>query len=159
MIVDLLLWAILLTAVLQPTRDRAVPALMFAVPAVLHGLLLGDTDGLYYYLSAALVDIGVLAVLSSLSSRSELVVRLAHISTASIVLNATGWVVWMLYLPPDGYNLSFIVLYAYALFTLTRRSRRHGYGGRTMDHRRGVLRRDPHPCRRATDGGSRTLWG
>jgi hypothetical protein len=158
-IVDVLVFAGLIAAALQPTYDRAVPALVFAVPAYLHGVLLGDADGLLYYLSGALVDIMVIAALSSLRTRSELVIRLAWISMASIILNTAGWMVWMAYIPPDGYNAAFAVLYAYAVFTLTRRGRRHGTGGRTVGDRGGVLRRDTHPCRRATDEDSRPLWG
>ena len=151
MIVDILTWALLAAALMQPTLDRALPALAFAVPAALNLVLLGDIDGLYYYHSAALVDLAVLEILRRLTTHSELTKRLANISVASIVLNIAGWPIWMLYLPPDGYNAAFAALYAYALFTLLRRSRRHGYGGNAMDHRGDIIRSDPHPCRRVTD--------
>ena len=36
----------------------------------------------------------------------------------SIMLNMLGWAAWMGFVPPDGYNFAFLVVYAWTLWVL-----------------------------------------
>lgn len=123
MIVDVLLWLLVIVALLQPTKVRLYAASLFAGFAMLHTLLLGSLSGIAYYGSAAAVDLGVVWAIDRIKSPSRILLILQFISIISIVLNAAGWAIWRLYLPPDIYNAAFGVLYFMALIVLLQKDR------------------------------------
>jgi len=114
LLIVLICWAV----ILQPSKPRAIVATIYAVPTLAHHIASDGWDDRVYFLSAALVDLIVIALLAAYPRRGLLGATLQKISVVSIALNAVGWAAWMLYLPPWGYVGSFILLYSWALWAL-----------------------------------------
>lgn len=139
MITDVLLWLLVVAVLFQPTESRLYAAVIFAGLTAVHGLFLSGLDGPWYYLSAAIVDLTILWGLSRISETSGTILSLQRISLISIALNAMGCGLWLLYYPPFAYDLTFILLYLAALFTLLKKDRAD-VGHNSMDRKHPGLR-------------------
>ncbi len=115
---ELLFSLMVAAALFQRTCFRSIAALAYVGGAVAHNYFLGDTTGLLYYGSAAIVDIGVLALIIALP-RADTPVRLLGLACIiSAGLNAVGWCLWFAYLPSSVYNTAFLGLYCFVLYAM-----------------------------------------
>lgn len=142
----IVLVALMLAVLFQPTMARAIAALVFASFSVVHDIAFSDLDGLAYYGSAALFDLIVILILN-FTPVTKLSIRLQLISAVSISLNFIGWIMWTLYLPPDAYNAAFIVLYSVGAFTLIIGSGGDDMGDHALDRRWPGFRRHDNKSR------------
>ena len=132
MIVGYLILVLSVVAVLQPTVARQKVAVVFVFAALLHDVAGEQLDGGMYYISAALLDSVIITITANFKETSQVTRSIHRICLASIVLNTAGWVTYMLYVPPVGYNLSFIFLYLWSIIVLMKRNRRYD-GDNTLD--------------------------
>lgn len=88
--------------------------------------------GFSYHGSAAIFDLLIIILVSGIRPLPELVLSLHRICAASILINVTGWVIWVLYFPPILYDLAFVALYAWLVVTLISRDKKN-VGGNTLD--------------------------
>ena len=132
MIVNYLILMLCTVALLQPTPARLKVASVFSGAALLHCIIGEQLDGGTYYLSAAILDSAIITITANFKEVSQITRDIHRICLASIVLNASGWVTYMLYIPPMGYNLSFIFLHLWSIIVLMKRNRRYD-GDNTMD--------------------------
>lgn len=139
----ILIGLIVIAAIMQPTEERLYAALLFALLAAIHYVVMYEVDGIAYYGSAALLDIAVIYFTARLAIISKVIREIQNICLASIVLNAIGWAMWMLYLEPHAYDAMFIALYSWALIILTRRESADVSGVDTMGGRRGHIHSVP----------------
>lgn len=131
MIIEWIIIAIAFLALRQDER-RFPAALVFAASLLIHDVFLSKLDGLFYYGSAALFDLIVITWLANLRQTSRLTVNLLRLSLVSIVLNFSGWIMWIMYQLPALYNLSYIVLYLCAIIALIKKEGL-GDGSYTLD--------------------------
>ena len=138
-------WLIITIAFLALRQDgrRFPAALIFAASLLIHDVFLSELDGLLYYGSAALFDLMVITWLANLKGTSELTVNLLRISLASVVLNFTGWLMWVSYLEPSLYNISYVLLYSCAIIALIKEEGT-GYGGYKLDRWASCFRVHPY---------------
>jgi len=127
-----LFYALVVVAFIQPNAPRFFAAVTFVSVTISHELFLSHYDGLAYYGSAALFDLGIIAITSGIRPVPKMVLSLHKICLASMVLNLVGWGLWFFYLPPVVYDASFVILYVWALLTFINRSGLD-VGGYTMD--------------------------
>lgn len=113
---NLLIYIIVILAVIQPSKKRLYPALVFAILTLSHLYFSRDMDGFAYYFSAVLTDLLIMALI--VRSDSILTLHLMVVSITSILLNTFGWVLWEFYFPPMMYDTAFIILYLYAISKL-----------------------------------------
>ena len=132
MIVNYLILMLCTVALLQPTPARLKVAGVFSGAALLHCVIGEQLDGGIYYISAAVLDSAIITITANFKEVSQITRDIHRVCLASIVLNASGWVTYMLYIPPMGYNLSFIFLHLWSIIILMKRNRRYD-GGNTMD--------------------------
>ncbi len=132
MIVNYLILALGVAAIAQPTAARRKVAGVFIAATLLHCVIGEWLGGTAYYISAAVLDSAIITITANLKETPRLTRDIHHICIASIVLNASGWVTYMLYVPPMGYNLSFIFLYLWSIMVLIKGERRYS-GDNTMD--------------------------
>ena len=134
---DALLFVLLLVAALQPTIERAYAGFMFACFAIVHYVLMYNVEGWIYYFSAALLDASIVFFTLKLRVISPVIESLHAICYISILMNFFGWILWHLYLPPDAYNVAFLLVYAWAILNLLRREPGDARGSDTigMGHR------------------------
>lgn len=118
---------ICILALSQSSHQRAVIACIYAAVVGLHSLAFYDCGGELYYLSAALADLVIIAVISVWAAPSRLAENLIDISLISICLNAFGFIVWCSKLPPESYNISYGALYLIAILALLREDCADGY--------------------------------
>lgn len=130
----IVLIALMLAVLVQPTIPRAIAAMVFASLSVVHDIAFSDLNGLAYYGSAALFDLIVILILN-FTPLTKLSIRLQLISSVSISLNFIGWIMWTLYLPPDAYNAAFIVLYLVSALALIIGSGGDDMGDHALDRR------------------------
>jgi hypothetical protein len=131
--IDYLTYALLLLVLVQPSIGRAYVAGVFALFTAVHNLFMYPLDGIAYYASDAVFYLFVIAATGLLTDVTRFTIQLHRICIAAIILDALGWVVWMLYLPPDVYNVAFMALYAIAIVVFIRRDEADGRGY-TMDN-------------------------
>lgn len=112
-----LLVCIGLAPFLQPTVERFEAAFVFSFFIILHEMCFSSMDGLAYYGSAGLFDLMAITVLASMAY-TDLGLGLQLISLASLAGNAVGWVQWTTYMPHEGYNSFFSMVYASAVLLL-----------------------------------------
>ena len=117
MVVEVLIVGVVFLSLCQNQKRRPT-ALIFALFTLGHDMLMSGLDGLAYYGSAALFDLCVITCLANIRQSSRLTVSLLKVSLVSIVLNFIVWLMWITYLPPLLYNLSYGVLYSYVIITL-----------------------------------------
>jgi len=121
--IDFLIGVMVLVSLWQPTIARAQAAIAFSFITAAHCLLLSDLPGYWYYIVSASADMMIVTVLAALPVLTDLTIALMRLSIFSLIANAAGWVFYMLYLPPDGYNLVFFGLYTAAIWLLLRKDR------------------------------------
>jgi hypothetical protein len=132
-IVNYLILVLCTVALLQPTPARLKVAGVFSGAALLHCIMGEQLDGNMYYLSAAVLDLAIIITITANFKETSQITRGIHrVCLASIVLNTSGWVTYMLYIPPSGYNLSFIFLHLWSIIILMKRNRRYA-GDNTLD--------------------------
>lgn len=119
------LLAIAAAAMFQPTRVRAIVAVVYAAALVLHDATLRDADGFLYYASAAGFDLAVLCIVATVRPVPKLAIDVQVLCLASIVANACGFVMWYSYLPPGPYDFAILVINVMAVVALTRRDGGH----------------------------------
>lgn len=129
---ELALAALIVIAALQPTDERMYVAFLFAGLSALHHVILYNVDGIAYYGSAALIDFAVVMFSVRLRILSDAIMLLQNLCVASILVNAMGWVAWMLYAPPSAYNATMLLLYATAIIILLKRDARHDHGNNAV---------------------------
>ena len=132
MIVNYLILMLCTVALLQPTPARLKVASVFSGAALLHCIIGEQLDGGEYYISAAVLDSAIITITANFKEVSQITRDIHRVCLASIVLNASGWVTYMLYIPPSGYNLSFIFLHLWSIIILMKRNRRYD-GDNTLD--------------------------
>lgn len=131
-IISTLLYALIAVVFFQPSAPRFFAAASFVAVTFSHELFFVDYDGLAYYGSAALLDLGIIVITSGINPLPKMVLRLHVICAVSIFINLLGWLLWLSYLPPTLYDMAFVALYAWALVTLIRRDKLD-VGGYSLD--------------------------
>ena len=132
MIVNYLILALGVAALTQPTAARRKVASVFIAATLLHCVIGEYIAGGAYYISAAVLDSAIITITANFKETSQITRDIHRICLASIVLNASGWVMYMLYISPVSYNLFFIFLYLWAIMVLMKRNKRYA-GDITMD--------------------------
>jgi hypothetical protein len=145
MVITALLCCALVASIFQPNAPRLFAAGIFLALTASHELFLSSLDGFRYYGSAALLDLLIIILTSGVRPLPAMVLTLHRICAASILVNGVGWVIWALYYPPVLYDLSFVALYAWLIFTLTRKDPEN-VGVDTMDRGRSCFRFDRSTC-------------
>lgn len=130
--ITILIFLIIAIAFFQPSAPRLYAALVFVGVTTLHEVFFSNYEGLQYYGSAALFDLAVIVVASGINPVPKMVLNLQKICIVSIVANLAGWVMWFLYYPPLAYDLAFVVIYAWTLIVLIKRTGLN-VGGYTVD--------------------------
>lgn len=148
MTLSFLLGALVAAAVCQPTASRFIGAVVFVSVAWAHELILRDLEGFAYHGSAALGALIVIVITSRLTHVSKMIIRLHHVCIASIVVNFAGWIAWLTYLPPEPYNIAILIVFVWALITLTG-GEGANVGTDSMDCRRPSLRLHPFASRQS----------
>lgn len=118
MIITLLLWAIALAAIVQPSTPRFCVAMIFAVVTLSHDFLSQHTEGLTYYGSAALADLLIIILTSGVLAATQIAPAIHRICIFSMAANFIGWALWFFYLPPIVYEVLFIGIYSWAIIIL-----------------------------------------
>jgi len=78
-----------------------------------------DSPSFYlYYIGAAFNDLLILMALNRLAPFTKTNRRLTYACLMSIGINSVGWVIWMLYEPPNIYNLLCTIVYMYAIVVM-----------------------------------------
>lgn len=146
MTLTILIVALLLVVLLQPTRPRIYTAAVFAQVTFFHDALTSHIDGGAYYLWAAAADVLIMILLIPVSSWCQVSYHITHLAFMSIILNVLGWILWYNFYEPAVYDASFIVLYVCALITLLKRHGNNyhdGVGtGRRTGNRAGIRAAD-----------------
>lgn len=139
MIMNILFGLIAISALLQPNVPRLFAVLIFASVTLLHDFFMKSFDGLAYYGGAALFDVAIIILTSGINPLQKMVMTLHKVCMVSILANAAGWVMWMLYMPPGVYDFSFLIIYTWALITFIARDGAD-VGGFTVDSWRSCVR-------------------
>lgn len=113
----LLIMALFISALYQPSRDRLMVGVMLITMTFTHYYFLNEATGFLYYFSASLANLLIIFMIL-LSSCSQMAKRLSIVLLASISVNFYGWVIYELYYPPITYNNLYIVLYIWAIIVL-----------------------------------------
>ena len=116
----------------QPNAPRLFAAMVFAGLTLAHEFSLSHLEGLEYYGSAALVDLGIMIAISGISPTPAMVINLQRVCIVSIITNFLGWVMWLTYLPPIAYNYAYVFICMIAFAVLIKRDERD-VGGFAMD--------------------------
>jgi hypothetical protein len=142
-------------ALLQPTLDRKIVALTFASMTFIHNIFMSNLDGLAYYGTDALFYLIVIYVIGLLGRKTILTNALQKISIVAIALDSFGWLIWMLYIPPTGYNVAFMALYAWTIIILLR-GEPEDVGSNAMDRGPPVVFSHAHPGHLLNHGNKET---
>jgi hypothetical protein len=119
--IDLQTYALCLLIIVQPTARRAFVASVFSGLTYLHNIHLYELHGFAYYASDALMYLTVMSATAVLSRLDGFGMAIHKICIAAIVLDAAGWAMYMLYLEPMAYNVSFMALYGIAILAYLKR--------------------------------------
>jgi len=120
--ITVLLSLIAVTVLFQPNAPRFFAAVVFVVITLSHEFFMSDFEGLAYYGSAALFDMGIIMLTSGINPVHQMVIDLQRICLASVFVNFMGYFIWLFYLPSTVYDMSFMVLYTWTLIILTERN-------------------------------------
>lgn len=112
---------IVVLSVMQWGSARRWAAMTFASVTVAHLMFMTQYTGLLYYGSAAFFDLAIMSILASLPRVTSLSLDLMKISMVSIFVNFIGYFMWLLYLPPHGYNAAFVAVYGFAIFAMLKK--------------------------------------
>lgn len=121
MITTVLIYAIAFVALLQPNAPRLYASMVFVIFTVGHEWAFSDLDGLAYYGTAAIFDFLIILITWAIRPIPKLVINIHKICILSIIANAFGWVMWVLYLPPTAYNVAYTFIYAAALLAMIKK--------------------------------------
>jgi hypothetical protein len=130
--ITVLLIVIAVAVLFQPNAPRFFAAAVFVLVTLSHEFVMSDVDGLAYYGSAALFDMGIIMLTSGINPIHQMVIDLQRICLASVFINLVGYFIWLAYLPPAIYDMSFMVLYTWTLLILIERNGAD-VGGYRMD--------------------------
>lgn len=72
-------------------------------------------DGMLYYPTAALFDVGAMLLLHYVSPMSRRAYRLIWVSGAWMCINLFGWIMWAFYQDPTLYNVLSLIVCALAV--------------------------------------------
>jgi hypothetical protein len=142
--ITILFYAVAVAACFQPNAPRLFAALIFVAFALLHEWLLADATGLRYYSSAALFDLAIIVLTSGIRPLPKMVLHLHIVCMVSVLANFGGFWLWYSFHPSIVYNLTFVAIYAWALFVLIKRTDRD-VGGYALDSWRTCFRFDWDP--------------
>jgi hypothetical protein len=117
-VITALLAALVVAFVFQPNRVRLYVAGCFVGLAWAHELFLSELDGIAYYGSAALFDLGVIMATTFIRPIPQIVPRVHVVCIASIIMNSIGWVMWYCYLSPAFYDAAFVAIYLAAVVAI-----------------------------------------
>ncbi len=115
MIISLLVWGVLIAAL---SRRRKSVALIYAVAILGHELFLVDLPGFWYYFSDAVLCLLIISTLYLVNPVTQISMALQKICMSAIICDAVGWIMWYNYLSPDWYNLSFVLIYTCAIWSI-----------------------------------------
>ncbi len=118
--INALIAAIFIVALFQPNTDRRFPALIFAFFLWLHCAAMSELEGFWYFFTAGLCDVAIVAMIACWSKVSRLTDSLITLSIMSVVFNFYGWLLWISFLPVYSYNYSITALYLIAIISLLR---------------------------------------
>lgn len=136
-----LLGLIFVASFFQPSRERTCAAVVTATLTLCHFTGCLNTTGLGYYAGAAMVDLAIIAALSSIDNAPKMVIRIQVICVVSILCNFCGWALWRAYVSPVWYNTAYVFIYLWLLITLLRRGKADDVGSdRSGSGSPGVLR-------------------
>ena len=119
MITNLFLIAITLLVFYQPVGTRYNVAIIFASITLAFDCFCSSLPGELYYFCAAIADLGIVFCIYKLKTYDWLAESLQRLCLISVVLNLLGWIMYEMYLPPNLYNLSFIIFYGASVIVLT----------------------------------------
>jgi len=120
MIISILIAAICLIAVLQPTDNRSEIAILYALSLAIQDAVFGDASGDIYFFTDAAAGSIVLAAICVYSKPSRFTDNMVILIVASILINCYGYIAYELYWPATGYEAAFHTIYLIAVFILTR---------------------------------------
>lgn len=113
--------ALLVAVLMQPTRSRLYAAAVFAQVTFYHDALFGDLESWWYYVSAGAADVLVMILLLPVSDRDRLAYQLTMLSGISKALNALGIFAWYHEELMEPYSWAFVALYAWTIITMLTR--------------------------------------
>lgn len=120
-VTTVMMTALLVAVLMQPTRERLYAAAVFAQVTFYHDALFGDLESWWYYVSAGAADVLVMILLLPVSDRDRLAYQLTMLSGMSMTLNALGIFTWYHEELMEPYRWAFVTLYAWAIITMLTR--------------------------------------
>ncbi len=132
--IDILLYLEILlvgTLLLQPSQSRLYTGGVFVGVLILHEIFFSASTGLMYYGMASLFYVTIIMLTAVAAPVTRLVLDIHKICLASIFINALGWALWFFYFPPAIYNIAYLGLHCWAIYTLMQRIKRKEDGFRT----------------------------
>jgi len=97
-------------AVIQGNASRWYIASCFCIGVLMHNAFFYHVENSMYYLSAAMIDLIVMVIISRFKCRA-FVYKMLFVCVVSIMLNGLGWALWHFYLPPTFYDQLFLLFY------------------------------------------------
>jgi len=100
---------------------RVYVAIPLTVLNIFHDLIspnLGDTA---YYVAAGVVDVFAMIDLTKIRPIPKIIVQLHLICFVSILVNFAGWIIYMLWLPPEIYDAACVIVYMGLFIVLIQR--------------------------------------
>lgn len=128
MIFNIITVILCVLAVFQPTHDRRVIAIVYALVCASHGIVCDNFEGFWYFFTAGVFDLAIVSIVYAYGARTRLTDDLISISVASIALNAYGWLTWYNFQPIMSYQTAMAALYFIAILSLLRKERANDFG-------------------------------
>lgn len=135
MLNNFLIFVIALLAITRRGQDRASIA-VFSVCVILFAIVgakIDDAYALLYYLGAAATDLLIIFILSRMAYPTRLTVQLQTACQRFIYLSSFGWVMYLVYVPPELYNFLCTLLYAWTIGVILNGGNRNVLGNNAMD--------------------------
>lgn len=145
--ITVLIYSLIPAAIFQKSVQRLFAALVFVGVIHLHHFSFTGLEGGYYLVSGALFSLGTIILTSGINPPPKIVLNIQKICIVSAICNLIGWVLWENYISSDYYNMSFVVVYGWAFFTLIERDK-NDVGNYTIDGLRSCFRFNHHPIYR-----------
>ena len=123
MTLQVLIAAVVIASLLQPTVSRAIPAILYAFMTAMHYVCMDRIEGPVYYVAAAIIDFTCLSLAYWVSTKATLSYQIMMICFVSIIINTMGWIMYMAYMRPDTYNMLSLALYLWAIAVLLKRDK------------------------------------
>lgn len=128
MIFNILTVILCILAAFQPTHDRRVISLVYALVCASHGIVCDNFEGFWYFFTAGVFDLAIVSIIYAYGARTRLTDDLINICVASIALNAYGWLTWFNFQPILSYQTAMAALYFIAILSLLRKERANEFG-------------------------------